>query len=184
MSSSDPERRPSTIDLSHHVRHEYCHNRPAYRASRKQTAVKAYSVASESRHLLVFGVPQIDLLRELKAEFRRHGTVHLVQNVTETIKAAGSVPVEPFTDVFHVQFEKLDRARRAKKLLDARNFYGGILHISYAPERESIEELRQKLLQRRREIAFRVSTKKQRQKLSTTGQKGQGEPEVKKVKQF
>lgn len=83
-----------------------------------------------------------------------------------------------------MQFEKLERARRAKKLLDARNFYGGILHISYAPERESIEELRQKLLQRRREIAFRVSTKKQRQKLSATGQKGQAEPEAKRVKQF
>lgn len=179
--SSDPER--PTIDLSHHVRHEYCRSRPVYRASRKQTAVKAYSVANESRHLLVFGVPQIELLRELKTEFRRHGTVRLVQNVTEAVKATGSVEVESFTDVFHVQFEKLERARRAKKLLDARNFYGGILHISYAPERETIDELRQKLLQRRREVAFRVSTKKQKQKLTAAG-KGQGEPEAKRVKQF
>lgn len=153
--SSDPERQPST-DLSHHIRHEYCKSRPAYRASRKQTAVKAYSVASESRHLLVFGVPQIELVRELKVEFRRHGTVQLVANVTEAVKATGSVEVEPFTDVFHVQFEKLDRARRAKKRLDAANFYGAILHVSYAPERESVPELRQKLLQRRREIAYRV----------------------------
>lgn len=180
--SSDPER--PTIDLSHHVRLEYCHSRPAYRASRKQTAVKVYSVASESRHLLVFGVPQIDLLREIKTEFKRHGTVQLVQNVTEAIKATGSVPIEPFTDVFHVQFEKLERARRAKKLLDNRNFYGGILHISYAPERETIEELRQKLRQRRREIAFRVSKKKPKQKLTTGGGKGQGEPPAKRVKQF
>ncbi|XP_038119016.1 RNA-binding protein 48 [Culex quinquefasciatus] len=89
--SSDPEpNAPNNNNLSHHVRHEYCHNRPSYRASRKQTAVKAYSVASESRHLLVFGVPQIDLLRELKVEFRRYGTVQLVQNVTEAVKATGS----------------------------------------------------------------------------------------------
>lgn len=178
--SSDPERNPvNSIDLSHHIRHQYCHNRPAYRASRKQTAVKAYSVASESRHLLVFGVPQIDLLRELKAEFRRYGTVQLVLNVTEAVKATGSVAIEPFTDVFHVQFEKLDRARRAKKLLDAKNFYGGILHVSYAPERESPEELRQKLVQRRREIAFRVVSKKQK---STV--KVDEESAAKRVKKF
>lgn len=173
--SSVPERHPTNIDLSHHVRHEYCHKRPAYRASRKQTAVKAYSVASESRHLLVFGVPQIDLVRELKVEFRRHGTVQLVQNVTEAIKATESVEIEPFTDVFHVQFEKLERARRAKRLLDAKNFYGGILHVSYAPERESIDELRQKLAQRRREVAYRVPKKQQ----ATVG-----EPAAKRVKKF
>uniref|UniRef100_A0A1Q3F253 Putative rna-binding protein 48 n=1 Tax=Culex tarsalis TaxID=7177 RepID=A0A1Q3F253_CULTA len=175
--TSDPERNPTSIDLSHHVRYEYCHNRPAYRASRKQTAVKAYSVASESRHLLVFGVPQIDLVRELKVELRRYGTVQLVQNVTEAVKATGSVDIEPFTDVFHVQFEKLDRARRAKKLLDAKNFYGGILHLSYAPERESVEELRQKLAQRRREIAFRVP----KQQKSTVDA---NEPAAKRVKKF
>ncbi|KAL9698099.1 hypothetical protein quinque_001540 [Culex quinquefasciatus] len=175
--SSDPEpNAPNNNNLSHHVRHEYCHNRPSYRASRKQTAVKAYSVASESRHLLVFGVPQIDLLRELKVEFRRYGTVQLVQNVTEAVKATGSVEIEPFTDVFHVRFEKLERARRAKKLLDAKNFYGGILHLSYAPERESIEELRQKLAQRRREVAFRVPKKQK-----PTVARGD-EPQPKRVK--
>lgn len=180
--SSDPE--PTTIDLSHHVRHEYCHSRPSYRASRKQTAVKVYSVASESRHLLVFGVPQIDLLRELKAEFRRYGTVQLVQNVTEAVKATGSVPIEPFTDVFHVHFEKLERARLAKRQLDARNFYGGILHISYAPERETIEELRQKLVQRRREVAFRVSTaKKQQQQQPLLADQSGEQPQAKRVKQ-
>ncbi|EDS37761.1 conserved hypothetical protein [Culex quinquefasciatus] len=157
--SSDPEpNAPNNNNLSHHVRHEYCHNRPSYRASRKQTAVK------------------IDLLRELKVEFRRYGTVQLVQNVTEAVKATGSVEVEPFTDVFHVRFEKLERARRAKKLLDAKNFYGGILHLSYAPERESIEELRQKLAQRRREVAFRVPKKQK-----ATVARGD-EPQPKRVK--
>lgn len=104
--SIDPE---SNSDLSHHLRFNYCYNRPAYRKSRKLTAVKVYctlhlgrfnhlfalnlqtySVACESRHLLVFGVPQINLLRELKSEFRRHGTVDLIQNVTESIRTAGS----------------------------------------------------------------------------------------------
>lgn len=36
-----------------------------------------------------------------------------------------SVNIEQFTDVFRVEFEKLEHARRAKKFSDAKNFYGG-----------------------------------------------------------
>ncbi|XP_055546381.1 RNA-binding protein 48 [Wyeomyia smithii] len=146
----------NSIELSDHIRHQYCHNRPPYRKSKKPTAVKVYSVANESRHLLVFGVPQINLLRELKTEFRRHGTVQHVLNITDSIRASGNHQVEPFTDVFYVKFDKLEKARLAKKRLDARNFYGGILHITYAPEKESIQELREKLSQRRREVNLRI----------------------------
>ncbi|XP_065076911.1 RNA-binding protein 48 [Ochlerotatus camptorhynchus] len=153
--SSDPEKSDNS-DLNHHIRSNYCRTRPQYRKSRKLTAVKVYSVANESRHLLVFGVPQINLVRELKDQLRRHGNVQLVQNVTDNIKASGSFEVEAFTDVFYVRFEKLDKARRAKKILDAKNFYGGILHISYAPERETAEDLRQKLFQRKREADYRL----------------------------
>lgn len=152
--SSDPESNP--IELSHHIRYQYCHNRPSYRKSKKPTAVKVYSVANESRHLLVFGVPQINLLRELKAQFRRHGTIQNVLNVTNSIKATGKFEVEAFTDVFHIKFEKLEKARQAKKVLDAKNFYGGILHISYAPEKESLQDLQEKLAQRRKEVNFRI----------------------------
>uniref|UniRef100_A0A182YP45 Uncharacterized protein n=1 Tax=Anopheles stephensi TaxID=30069 RepID=A0A182YP45_ANOST len=113
--------------------------------SKQLTAVRVYSVANESRHLLVFGVPQINLLRELRQEFVRFGALESICNITDTWQRehAGSdeLLLEPFTDVFHVCFAKLEKARQAKKLLDARNFYGGILHISYAPERESVEEV-------------------------------------------
>lgn len=64
--------------------------------------------------------------------------------------------LEAFTDVFAAKFERLEVARRAKRMLDARQFYGGILHISYAPERESLQELREKMLQRRQEVALRI----------------------------
>lgn len=65
------------------------------------------------------------------------------------------VQLEQFTDCCHVVFDKLEDARKAKRFLDAKNFYGGILHISYAPERESIDELRAKLYQRVHEVKFR-----------------------------
>uniref|UniRef100_A0A182M9P2 RNA-binding protein 48 n=1 Tax=Anopheles culicifacies TaxID=139723 RepID=A0A182M9P2_9DIPT len=145
---------------SHHIRHRYCQNRPLYRRSRQLTAVRVYSVANESRHLLIFGVPQINLLRELRQELVRHGALESISNITDGWQRehadSDELMLEPFTDVFHVCFAKLEKARQAKKLLDARNFYGGILHISYAPERESVEETRAKLNQRRSEVRYRT----------------------------
>jgi hypothetical protein len=40
--------------------------------------------------------------------------------------------------------------------LDGRAFYGGILHVCYAPEMESLAETRAKLIQRRKDIATRT----------------------------
>lgn len=36
-----------------------------------------------------------------------------------------TVELEQFTDCFHIVFQKLEHSRKAKKFLDARNFYGG-----------------------------------------------------------
>lgn len=158
--------------MEHHVRHEYCHNRLQYRDSRLPTAVKVYTIANESRHLLVFGVPKINLHAEVKREFQRYGTVTQTSLVTDqmTQRPAGSstnsdggdsssssgLTIEQFTDVYRVVFEKLEHSRRAKRFSDAKNFYGGILHVSYAPECESMADWRQKLAQRMREVQYRV----------------------------
>uniref|UniRef100_A0A182JVV9 RNA-binding protein 48 n=1 Tax=Anopheles christyi TaxID=43041 RepID=A0A182JVV9_9DIPT len=157
---SGPSKQATQTPDSHHIRYQYCQNRPLYRSSRQLTAVRVYSVANESRHLLVFGVPQINLLRELRQDLVRFGALESISNITESWQqeheGSNELHPEPFTDVFHVCFAKLEKARQAKKLLDARNFYGGILHISYAPELESLEEVRAKLSQRRSEVRFRL----------------------------
>lgn len=56
-----------------------------------------------------------------------------------------------------VQFAEIQDARKAKKFLDATNFYGGVLHISYAPELESTAETRAKMIRRSEDVAKRVS---------------------------
>lgn len=48
-------------------------------------------------------------------------------------------------------------ARIAKRKMDDLEFYGGQLHVCYAPEYESVEETRQKLKERRISIARRRS---------------------------
>ncbi|EDV56404.2 RNA-binding protein 48 [Drosophila erecta] len=138
----------------HHKRQEYCTTRLKYRQGRELKAVKVYTVASESRHLLIFGVPKINLQANLKAKLQGFGKVQSCISVTSEISS--KMELEAFTDVFAVKFERLEVARRAKKMLDAQQFYGGTLHISYAPERESVEELREKMQQRKNEVAFRI----------------------------
>jgi hypothetical protein len=65
-------------------------------------------------------------------------------------------PSEPFTEVYRIKFAAIDSARIAKKKLDNRSFFGKNLHVSYAPEFESVQDTREKLQQRRRVIEWKT----------------------------
>ncbi|KAH8288957.1 hypothetical protein KR044_003164, partial [Drosophila immigrans] len=140
--------------IEHHKRFEYCTTRLLYRQGRELKAVKVYSVASESRHMLVFGVPKVNLHSNIKSRLQSFGRILSCTCVTSEL--AKKMELEAFTDVFAVHYERLEQARRAKRQLDAKQFFGGILHISYAPERETAQELREKFGQRRKEIVHRI----------------------------
>ncbi|KAJ8705129.1 hypothetical protein PYW08_012449 [Mythimna loreyi] len=133
--------------LPHHEQQDLCSTRLPYRQGRKLTAVKVYTVNNESRHLLVFGVPSLNLRQETKALFSRFGRLQL--NITK-------YPSEQFTETYHAVYEDIQAARMAKKMLDTKNFYGGILHICYAPELESLNDTRAKLLQRQKNVIARL----------------------------
>lgn len=45
---------------------------------------------NESRHLLVFGVPRINLHQEVKQLFAKYGSISKVKPVTEELKPNGS----------------------------------------------------------------------------------------------
>lgn len=49
-------------------------------------------------------------------------------------------------------------------MLDTKNFYGGVLHISYASELETLDETRRKLLQRRKDVTYRLKNLKSQEK--------------------
>lgn len=140
--------------IEHHKRFEYCTTRLQYRQGRELKAVKVYTVASESKHMLVFGVPKVNLHTNIKNKLQCFGKLQSCTCVTTEF--AKKMELEAFTDVFAVQFNHLEQARRAKRQLDAKQFYGGILHISYAPERETPQDLREKFVQRQKEVIQRI----------------------------
>ncbi|XP_063708572.1 RNA-binding protein 48 [Culicoides brevitarsis] len=161
--------------LKHHERLEYCRNRPQYRNGKELKAVKAYSVTNESKHLYIFGVPRVNLKNDLKKLLQKCGNIVHIENISDEITKSGA-KLELFTDCFHVAFEKEESARKAKKFNDARNFMGGILHISYAFERESVEETRAKLNKRRMEVNFRLKINKKSEIEGETSEKKRENP--------
>lgn len=135
--------------IDHHTRLNLCKTRPAYRQGRKLTAVKAYTINNESQHLFVYGVPQINLRSELKSLCSKYGKVTNLHVVNDR-------EVEIFTECYHVQYDRIQSARIAKRLIDDRSFYGSILHVCYAPECENVNETKQKLLQRCKDVSVRL----------------------------
>ncbi|XP_022919419.2 RNA-binding protein 48 [Onthophagus taurus] len=136
-------------DEYHHKQRALCKTRPVYRQGRKLTAVKTYTVNNESQHLFIYGVPQINLRNELKALCRKYGEI-LSIHITNEYKT------EAFTECYHVRYERIQSARIAKRFLDNRSFYGGILHVCYGPEHENVVETRTKLMQRFKDVLCRV----------------------------
>lgn len=49
----------------------------------------------------------------------------------------------------------------AKRAIDNKNFYGGLLHVFYIPELETLTETRAKLIQRRKEVARQIKRNQQ-----------------------
>uniref|UniRef100_A0A8C4NI74 RNA-binding protein 48 n=1 Tax=Eptatretus burgeri TaxID=7764 RepID=A0A8C4NI74_EPTBU len=117
----------------------------------RQGNIVVYTIVQESCYLLIQGVPALSLMEELVALFAQYGAV-------DEYRILHEYPAEKFTEVYWVKLQKLQSARIAKRKLDGRSFFGGVLHICYAPEFESIDETRDKIQWRQRQVE-RICTK-------------------------
>ncbi|KAJ0003281.1 hypothetical protein NQD34_008379 [Periophthalmus magnuspinnatus] len=131
--------------FKHHEQRKICISRPKYREGRKAKAVKVYTINLESRYVMVQGVPAIGVMNELIQLCALYGTV-------EEYRPLDEYPTEEFTEVYLVKFQKLVSARASKRHMDEKSFYGGVLHVCYVPEYETVEDTRQKLQERKKYI--------------------------------
>ncbi|KAM9340001.1 RNA-binding protein 48 [Symphorus nematophorus] len=136
----------------HHEQRKVCISRPKYREGRKAKAVKVYTINLESRYVMVQGVPAIGVMTELIQLCALYGAV-------EEYRPLDEYPAEEFTEVYLVKFQKLTSARAAKRHMDEKSFYGGVLHVCYVPEYETVEDTRLKLQDRRRYVVRAVQNK-------------------------
>ncbi|XP_058381475.1 RNA-binding protein 48 isoform X1 [Diceros bicornis minor] len=138
--------------FDHHVQRAVCDTRAKYREGRRPRAVKVYTVNLESRYLLIQGVPAVGAMKELVERFALYGAI-------EQYNALDEYPAEDFTEVYLIKFMNLQSARIAKRKMDEQSFFGGLLHVCYAPEFETVEETRKKLQERKAYVARTTNNK-------------------------
>ncbi|KAJ0678469.1 putative RNA-binding protein [Helianthus annuus] len=66
---------------------------------------------------------------------------------------------EPYTDVYWIKFHQVHNARFAKRKLDESVFIGNRIQVSYAPQYESLDDTKEKLEGRRKEVVARLNRK-------------------------
>nr|KAF6470215.1 RNA binding motif protein 48 [Molossus molossus] len=138
--------------FEHHVQRAVCDTRAKYREGRRPRAVRVYTINLESRYLLIQGVPAVGAMKELVERFALYGAI-------EQYNALDEYPAEDFTEVYLIKFMNLQSARTAKRKMDEQSFFGGLLHVCYAPEFETVEETRKKLQERKAYIARTAKNK-------------------------
>eukprot|EP00741_Cyanophora_paradoxa_P016909 tig00020943_g16330.t1 len=125
-------------------------NRPKYRRGRRETAVKVYTIALESRYLIVRDVPAYGVVQDLIKLFAIYGPI-------QEYRLLDDAPCEQFTDVYRIKFATIDAARAAKRKMDGHSFFGKQLKVRYAPEYETVEETREKILGHRDFVVARLA---------------------------
>ncbi|KRY79305.1 RNA-binding protein 48, partial [Trichinella pseudospiralis] len=98
--------------------------------------------------LLIQKVPSLNVGKELINRCENFGVI-------EKTWILPDYPCDPFTEAHVVCYRNIVDARRAKRFFDNLSFYGSLLHVSYAPEYESVDETEQKLILRNKEVETR-----------------------------
>lgn len=129
----------------HHQQDEVCYKRPSYRESRWERAVKTYTINQESKYVMVVGVPAVGATKELLQQFALYGEI-------EEYRYLDEYPVEEFTEAYWIKYRRIQSARFGKRKMNKRSFFGGLLHVFYAPEYESVMDTREKLAERKRMV--------------------------------
>ncbi|UJR15509.1 hypothetical protein I4U23_002450 [Adineta vaga] len=133
----------------HHVKEDVCLTRPPYRNGKKSRAVKVYTIAQESKYLLVQNIPSIaGVSEQLLPHFNQYGTIEQFWKL-DGYERKDIRDDDQFLDTMLIKYVQISRARLAKCRLDDMNFMGSSLHVCYAPECENLDDLREKIHDRK-----------------------------------
>ena len=144
------------VAQDHHRKDPVCLTRPPYRDGRKPRAVKVYTIAQESKYLLVHNLPAITgVIEQLLPYFGQYGSIEQCCKLDGYRRKDVEEDDQRYLETVLIKFVQIHQARLAKCKLDDMNFMGSVLHICYAPECETVEDLREKVLERRTSVQRR-----------------------------
>ncbi|OBZ87587.1 RNA-binding protein 48 [Choanephora cucurbitarum] len=122
--------------------------RPEYRDPKKPRAVCVYTIAQESRYLIVENIPHLGVIDQLIQLCHSFGLV-------ESHRPLDEISTDQ-TDVVLIQYAHIASARLAKRKLDDKPFFTQLLRVYYAPEYESLQDLRDKFQDRYQSVHARL----------------------------
>ncbi|CAO3589014.1 unnamed protein product [Absidia cylindrospora] len=126
-------------------------NRPEYRDAKTPRAVTVYTVAQELRHV-VLNVPALSgeetIISDLLNRCGLYGTVEAWRQLDKQQQSNESFTLSPLL----VTFATIDEARWVKRKMDDQVFYANLLQVSYAPEYDTVNDIRLKLENRRTRV--------------------------------
>eukprot|EP00002_Diphylleia_rotans_P035320 TRINITY_DN7694_c0_g1_i9.p1 TRINITY_DN7694_c0_g1~~TRINITY_DN7694_c0_g1_i9.p1 ORF type:complete len:192 (+),score=40.39 TRINITY_DN7694_c0_g1_i9:44-619(+) len=123
--------------------------RPKYREYRNGVATKVFTTAHESKYLIVKNVPSFGNVHELLQQFALYGPI-------EEWRIMDEVESEKYTDTYWIKFCNIKNARFAKRKNDDLHFIGNLLNVTYAPEYETVDDTREKLMERRSLVYYKI----------------------------
>ncbi|CAO3608973.1 unnamed protein product [Cunninghamella blakesleeana] len=131
-------------------------NRPEYRNPKIPRSVKVYTIGQESRHLIINNIPAIsgeeEIIQDLLNKCWIYGQIKEWRLLEKEKEDKGV----HFTNRIYVQYSTIDQSRLAKNKLSGFVFYANLLQASYAPEYDSIDDLRFKFQNRQSTVYRRL----------------------------
>lgn len=140
-----------SLDSTEFRRAKRCKTRAEYRTSKKETAVRVYTINDESRFLLVQNVSIFGDIEELAKRFAVFGPISKYCIFDEFERD------DEYTNVLCFEYQNIADARDAKRKLNDYNFMSQLIHVTYAPQLESSDDTKTKLLGRRQRVLQRIT---------------------------
>ncbi|KAK1945330.1 RNA-binding protein 48 [Phytophthora citrophthora] len=126
-------------------------------------SVRVFTIANESRFVVVRNVPALGVIEELLKRLSLYGKVCEYRLLDHADDREAALQFEhsandesEFTDTVWVEYETVNNARHAKNRGVQKPFYGNRLQICYAPQYESRQDTVDKLAQRRQLLLRRA----------------------------
>ncbi|KAF1797074.1 hypothetical protein V8B55DRAFT_1485445 [Mucor lusitanicus] len=116
--------------------------RPEYRDPKVPKAVCVYTIAQESRYLIIENVPNLGVSHEFVERFQQFGVIEEHRILDEHASST------EYANVHWIKYDTIKASRMAKRKLDDKPFFTSLLRVSYAPEYETFDDTRAKFQDR------------------------------------
>lgn len=129
-------------------------HRPAYRDPKTPKSVCVYTIAQESRYLIIENVSTMGNVKDFVQHCQQFGSVINYECLDTHTNSSDNF------DVILLKYDTVSSARYAKRKLDNKPYDYQLLRANYAPEYENAEDIRTKFQDRLISVTKRLQPRR------------------------